>query len=576
MKRRVLITGGAGFIGSHLVRACLREGWQVAVLYQPENGIAQIQEVLSQIDAYPVIGKSGEVIEIFRKFRPELVFHLASVFISDHKTEDVPTLIDANVAFGAQILESMAQHKTPYLINTGTSWQHFEDDEYNPVNLYAATKQAFEDILQYYVEATPLKAITLKLYDTYGPADPRPKLFNLLERTAQEKTQLKMSPGEQLIDIVYIDDVVDAFIAAAKRLFEGKVDRHEIYAISSGRPIQLRDLVNIYKAITGYELDLIWGGRPYRGREVMVPWTGGKHLPDWSPKISLEQGIKNCKGTQTNDDTGPTVTVCIPVYNCQEYIAQAIESVLAQTFSDFELLIVDNASTDETLDVIARYTDPRIRLIRNKKNIGVEANWNKAITEARGKYVKLLPADDFLYPSCLEQQVRIFESPENASVSLVTCARDIVDPGGKKIITRRFPGPERKIKSANAIRTLIHSGTNLLGEPGAILFKRTLLQKTGTFDGTIGYVIDVHLWLRILLYGNLYTLPVPYCAFRLSSGSASLELATLQSKHFAMFIDQFSADPRFGIHWIDRQQGILMSRLLGLARRLFYIFSVHE
>ena len=576
MKRRVLITGGAGFIGSNLARACLQESYEVGIIYQPENGISQIIDFLPKIKAYPAIGRSGELPDIIEQFHPDLVFHLASVFIANHKAEDVSTLIDSNIAFGAQLLESMAQHKTPYLINTGTSWQHFEDDEYNPVNLYAATKQAFEDILEYYLQATLLKAITLNLFDTYGPRDPRPKLFNTLERAAQEKTQLNMSPGEQFIDLVYVDDVVHAFICAANRLFNGTAKRYESYAVSSGQPIRLRDLVDLYKSVTGYELDILWGGRPYRGREVMIPWKSGKALPGWEPKVGLIEGITNCKNLQTKENLKPKVTVCIPVYNCETYIGQAIESVLQQTFSDFELLIIDNASTDDTLSVIARYIDPRIRLIRNKNNIGVEGNWNKAITEARGEYVKLLPADDFLFPECLERQVKVLEAIENKSVSLVTCARQIVDPSGKRVITRKFPGAERKIKSQTAINRLVRSGTNLLGEPGAILFKRQLLERTGKFDGTIGYVIDVDLWVRILLYGDLYTLPEPLCAFRLSSGSASLELAAIQSKHFATFINQLANDPRFSIHWTNRQQGILMSKFLGLARRLFYLFSVHD
>ncbi len=576
MQKRVLITGGAGFIGSNLARACFKKNYEVGIIYQPENGLTQIIDILPKIEAYPVIGKRNEVFDIITKFNPDLVFHLASVFIANHKADDVSTLINSNIAFGAQLLESMAQLKAPYLINTGTSWQHFENDEYNPVNLYAATKQAFEDILGYYLKATPLKAITLKLFDTYGPGDQRPKLFNALQRAALEKTPLSMSPGEQLIDIVYIDDVVNAFIVAARRLFDKRVKHHEIYSISSGQPIRLRDLVKLYKSITGYEIDIVWGGRPYRNREVMIPWKGGKHLPLWKPKVSLTEGITNCKNLRAAQNSQPKVSVCIPVYNCQEFIAQAIDSVLQQTFSDFELLIVDNASTDETLSVIARYTDPRIRLLRNKSNIGVEGNWNKAVTEARGEYVKLLPADDFLYPECLERQIKVLEAPDNKSVSLVTCARQIVDPRGKEVVIRKFLGGERKFKSQSAINRLVRAGTNLLGEPAAILFKRQFLERTGKFNGAIGYVIDIDLWARILLYGDLYTLPQTLCAFRLSSGSASLELATIQSKHYAMFINQLANDPRFNIQWKDRQQGILTSKFLGIARRLFYLFYVHN
>ena len=159
------------------------------------------------------------------------------------------------------------------LINTGTSWQHYENEDYNPVCLYAATKQAFEDMLKFYVEASELKVITLKLFDTYGPDDPRPKLFTLLRRVAEEQTELAMSPGEQLIDLVYIDDVIEGYLLAARRLMDNSVSGMEDYAISSGKQISLKELVAIYGRTIGKQLPIKWGGRSYRTREVMVSWN---------------------------------------------------------------------------------------------------------------------------------------------------------------------------------------------------------------------------------------------------------------------------------------------------------------
>jgi len=272
--------------------------------------------------------------------------------------------------------------------------------------------------------------------------------------------------------------------------------------------------------------------------------------------------------------SNPLVSVCIPVYNCDTFIAQAIESVINQSFPDWELLILDNASTDRTLEVIKRYDDTRIRLIQNDHNLGLEGNWNKCLAEACGEYIKLLPADDWIHTDCLEQQVNAFDKPGNESVALVCCARNIINPDGKPLLVRKFPGPERKINGIDAIRLVLRAGTNKLGEPGSILFKRELLQKTGVFDGRLAYVIDVHLWLRMLLYGDLYILSKPLAAFRLSSGSASVELAVLQSTHFTTFIRDLAGDPRYRVRWFDQVSGIMMSRLLGMARKLFYLLTI--
>src|SRR5688572_8967364 len=103
------------------------------------------------------------------------------------------------------------------------------------------------------------------------------------------------------------------------------------------------------------------------------------------------------------------LSVCIPVYNCGPYIKEAIDSVLNQDFKDFELIIVDNRSTDNTVSIVKDYKDSRIKLIENDTNIGLLGNWNKAVSLATGQYIKLLPADDFIYPGCLKRQCEVLD-----------------------------------------------------------------------------------------------------------------------------------------------------------------------
>jgi nucleoside-diphosphate-sugar epimerase len=99
-----------------------------------------------------------------------------------------------------------------HIINTGTSWQHFEQSNYNPVNLYAATKEAFEAIITFYKATSSLKVTTLKLFDTYGPNDSRYKIIPLLQKAFTEQKELSMSKGEQLIDFVYIVGIANAYM----------------------------------------------------------------------------------------------------------------------------------------------------------------------------------------------------------------------------------------------------------------------------------------------------------------------------------------------------------------------------
>ena len=291
MEKRVLVTGGTGFTGSHLVRSLIAEGWQVHVLLKKGSSVSSLDEIRGKIVLHVHDMTTRGMIEIVKKARPSMVIHLASLFLAEHEPKDVEPLIDSNVKFGAQLAEAMAVNGVHGLVNVGTSWQHFGNKDYDPVCLYAATKQSFEMILRFYVKARGFKVITLKLFDTYGPNDTRPKLFSALKR-ALSGEKLMMSPGQQYIDITYIDDVVSAFMTSIKKLETLKSGQMIEYAISSKKPIKLKELVRIYKKCVKKELPIVWGARPYREREVMVPWKKGKTLPGWRPKVSLEEGIR--------------------------------------------------------------------------------------------------------------------------------------------------------------------------------------------------------------------------------------------------------------------------------------------
>ena len=210
----------------------------------------------------------------------------------EHNYDDIVKFIESNILFGTKLLEAMKLSNVNNFINAGTFAQHYEDAEYNPVDLYSATKQGFEDIIDYYVNFENLKVIKLHIFNSYGPNDKKRRMMALLKETADSGDTLKMSPGEQLIDTVYIDDIIDAFMLAGKYLVEGRYDLCGTYGVSSGNPIKLRDVVKIFERVSGKKVSIDWGGRPYREREIMVPWTSYKLLPGWKPKINLEEGIK--------------------------------------------------------------------------------------------------------------------------------------------------------------------------------------------------------------------------------------------------------------------------------------------
>ena len=288
----VLVTGATGFVGAHLTRRLVADGWDVHLVVGPGSDLARLGPAADRVRAHVHDGTTEGLIALVGAAGPDPVIHLASLFLAQHAPADVAGLVASNVLFGTQLVEAMAQHGVTRLLNTGTSWQHYENRDGAPVNLNAATKEAFEAVLAYYVEAQGLRVLTLKLFDTYGPDDPRPKLLTLLRRTAASQQPLAMSPGEQLLDLVHIDDVVAAYRVAAERLLANQVEVHERYAVSSGAPRSLREVVAAFEEASGTRLPIQWGGRPYRPREVMRPWDSGRPVPRWQPRLSLLDGFR--------------------------------------------------------------------------------------------------------------------------------------------------------------------------------------------------------------------------------------------------------------------------------------------
>lgn len=283
--KRALVTGATGFVGQALVRRLVGDDWQVFAIVRPSSRPAD----LAGATTLTCDGTVDSLIRACGQAKPDVVFHLASLFISEHAPKDVRPLIESNLVFGCHLAEAMVKNGAKALVNTGTSWQHFHSDTYRPVNLYAATKQAFEDLLAYYQDVHDLRVINLKLFDNYGPGDPRPKLFAALRKANDQP--MDFSGGRQLVDLVYVEDTVEAFVLAAERLLSRKVRRSETFAVSSGRPIPLRRLVALFEKVSGKKLQIRWDARPYRAREVMKPWSAGRRLPGWKPRIPLEKGL---------------------------------------------------------------------------------------------------------------------------------------------------------------------------------------------------------------------------------------------------------------------------------------------
>jgi len=282
--RCCLLTGATGFIGRRLARRLQEDGWEVHAVVRNDRQPQLPAAVIAHPDSELAAGHLG--------CAPLVVFHLATKFTKEHSFAEIPELVAANLLLPLRCIEAAIAAGCRNFITTGTAWQHFGGNGLRAANLYAATKQAADDLLGYYADAGKAIIASLHLTDTYGPEDPRPKLFRLLRQHSASGEPLAMTAGEQEIDLLYVDDAVDAFIAMADHLLAGRQSVFSVYGTASGQIRTVRQVVELWQQTTGLPLTVNWGAIPYRQREVMTVWRPERTVPGWIPKTDLATGIR--------------------------------------------------------------------------------------------------------------------------------------------------------------------------------------------------------------------------------------------------------------------------------------------
>lgn len=271
----------------------MADGWEVdALVRQPGAAL------LDGVTPHVVTGDAEALADLVGARPPSVCFHLATHFRAVHTTADVGPLVAANVGFATALAEAVSRARspaiTPIFVNTGTVWQHFEGAAYDPVSLYAATKQAFVDVLTYFTRVEGLTTTTVELSDTYGPHDTRGKLIPTLVDAARTGRRIELSGGDQLVDPLHVDDAVDALLAAAAG---ARSDAGRTWTASSGAPVTITRLVEMIGEALGSQVDAHFGARPRRPREMLEPWAGAPPPPGWRPRIDLATGLRRLAAT---------------------------------------------------------------------------------------------------------------------------------------------------------------------------------------------------------------------------------------------------------------------------------------
>lgn len=231
------------------------------------------------------------------------------------------------------------------------------------------------------------------------------------------------------------------------------------------------------------------------------------------------------------------VSICIPTYNGESHLQKALDSILEQSYRYFEVVISDDGSIDQTLQIAERFKDQADFLVRiyNHSPEGIGANWNNCLKYAKGEYIKFLFQDDIIYPDCIKKMVELLEHKKE--VALVASKRDILLETGMtsalkkwlhtyENLQKEFDGNERELLildknlflSENFMTTPLR---NKIGEPSVVMFRRNVINTVGFFNEDLKQILDYEFYYRILKKHKVAILPEKLGAFRIHENQAT-------------------------------------------------------
>jgi nucleoside-diphosphate-sugar epimerase len=295
----IWLTGSTGYLGSSFLVKSQK-------LFPKAKIVALVRKLPSKQTPgvnYVAAGSSDtgftfeELRDLREKQAPDLICHFATRFHNAYSPLDADAMIDANITFPIRILEACREMKFLRFLNFGTFYSHANGGLDRPASFYAATKRSFESFLNFYTEREGWKAITLKIYDTYGPGDTRAKLVPKWVEILRTGEVMKLSPGDQQLSFVHVDDINSAVARSVEILGDDRFEHgHRIYQLPANEDPKkfptLKEVADFFSIAAGRPLPVNFGALPYRDVEIMNPSMEFPILPGWTPKVDLVNGFR--------------------------------------------------------------------------------------------------------------------------------------------------------------------------------------------------------------------------------------------------------------------------------------------
>jgi nucleoside-diphosphate-sugar epimerase len=296
---RVLVTGGTGFIGSHLCRRLVEEQAQVSIIIEPHSETSNIVDLLGKVEIYQAdITDLPRLKEVVKQIRPNKIYHLAALLNPKGAFENIDLLLKVNIGGSINLLHALEDIDYDCFINVGSSEEYgnnmppFKEDQFpQPISPYSASKSANYLFCHMYHKMLGAKVVTLRPFVVYGPVQSNDMFIPQLILSALRGEDFKMTKGEQTRDFIYVSDVVEGFIKAS---LERKAIG-ELINLGNAKEYKILDVAIKILEIMGNPIKLLPGQLPYKKLEIWhhcADIEKARRLLSWQPKVSLEEGLR--------------------------------------------------------------------------------------------------------------------------------------------------------------------------------------------------------------------------------------------------------------------------------------------
>jgi len=276
----ILLTGATGFLGSHLLKMLLIEGYNVYILKRSTSNTWRIKKHLDRVKSYDVDIEPIE--KAFEDKEVGIVIHTACHY--GRNNDPISKVVETNLLFSLKLIETAIKFNTSTFFNTDTLLQKY-------LNTYTISKKQFVEWLKELSDQ--INVVNLKLEHMYGPNDDLSKFTTWVVRNfLKNKGKMELTPGKQKRDFIYVNDVVDAYKILLNECLDRSLGFSE-YEVGSGKTISIQDFVQTVKMLTNSKTKPIFGARPYRKNEIMYSEADTRKLLNlgWKPKYTLKEGL---------------------------------------------------------------------------------------------------------------------------------------------------------------------------------------------------------------------------------------------------------------------------------------------